>query len=168
MLTLHSIDHYINHPVVTLTTTSSPEILSYGAPSIEILIFDPFGGPTSWFAPRQLDLWTRAFGGVSPRNSYILTWRIWRWFQPHYNRGFPHPTGHCSSFITFPISTPARTVRQSSDSTDFSTFFFKIPIFLLTWRIWGEIFGLYRFFNIFLRISYLLTLRICFCFCFLF
>ena len=29
----------------------------------------------------------------------------------------------------FPISTPTRTVRRSSDSTDFSTFFFKIPIF---------------------------------------
>ena len=30
--------------------------------SIEIPIFDPFGGPTSWFAPRQFDLWTRQFG----------------------------------------------------------------------------------------------------------
>ena len=29
----------------------------------------------------------------------------------------------------FPISTPTRTVRRSSDSTDFSTVFFKIPIF---------------------------------------
>ena len=29
----------------------------------------------------------------------------------------------------FPISTPTRTVRRSSDSTDFSTVFFKTPIF---------------------------------------
>ena len=57
---LHWSSGYLdNHP---LFITSSPEILSFGAPSIEILIFDPFGGPTSWFAPRQFDLWTRAFG----------------------------------------------------------------------------------------------------------
>ena len=89
MLTLPSIEHYISHPIVTLTTTcilshrqSSPKILSYEEPlgggSIDIPIFDPVGGPTSWFAPRQLDLWTRTFGvnwgggWVSPRNSYLL------------------------------------------------------------------------------------------------
>ena len=35
---------------------------TFGGVSIEILIFDPFGVPASWFAPRQLDLWTRAIG----------------------------------------------------------------------------------------------------------
>ena len=36
-----------------------------------------------------------------------------------------HPNPHSSPTI----STPTRTVRRSSDSTDFSTFFFRFPIF---------------------------------------
>ena len=33
-----------------------------GGVSIEMSIFDSVGCPTSWFAPRQFDIWTRPFG----------------------------------------------------------------------------------------------------------
>ena len=57
----------ISTPPRTLRRRSSPMEHLWGV-SIEIPIFDPFGGPTSWFAPRQFDLWTRPFGGFPQKS----------------------------------------------------------------------------------------------------
>ena len=68
MLTLHTIHrlhhHYSsgcyldNHPDLLLITSAifaeEPPLLSTFGVSIEIIIFDPFGVPTSCFAPRKL------------------------------------------------------------------------------------------------------------------
>ena len=58
--------------------------------------------------------------------------------------------------IKFPISTPTRTVRQSSGLCRFFIIFLQNP-YLLTWLNLAKISGLCRFFNIFLQNPYLLT-----------
>ena len=89
--------HYItiSHPAVTLTTNptcclsprqSSPKTRSFGVPlgyflqkflSLTHLETDflVFTSATLTYDPR---IWSKLGGGGVPKNSYILTWRIWR------------------------------------------------------------------------------------------
>ena len=93
MLTLHSIDHYISHPVVTLTTTrclsplqlkSSP--MGFHRNSYLWPIWRPdFLVCTSAIWPMDPHIWRKLGGGGGlPRNSYLLTWHIWRWSKRAY------------------------------------------------------------------------------------
>ena len=106
MLTLHSTDHYITigHPVTLTTSTTSC-----------------LSGNLTYGPAHLAQIWG---GGGFPQKIPIF-------YMTHLALG--HPTGHCSSLPHhhLPYLPPARTVRRSSDSTDFSTFFFKSLYFNL-------------------------------------
>ena len=75
---LHFRHHHHHHlPYLHPTSHFSSKNRPFGTPwggggSIEMSIFDPVGCPTSWFAPRQFDIWTRPFrvklGGFSQKS----------------------------------------------------------------------------------------------------
>ena len=58
--------------------------------------------------------------------------------QPHYNRGFPHPTGHCSSspHHHLPYLHPGPHCSPKFGLYRFFNIFLQNP-YLLTWQIWG-------------------------------